>query len=163
MHLERYAFGIDPDSLEYEFYSEGPRGKVKKIIRFQRVSDDPPGYNLAFGDIDPETGQIDDFQITNNRDREKILNTVLNTVADFLEQYPDAMIIAQGSTPARTRLYQMKITAVYETLCERYYLYGLAGEQWELFTKNKPYNAIGIERKDHNFYYIHLQNNPHGS
>jgi len=30
--------------------------RSKKIVMFTKMQDDPPIYNLAFGDEDPETG-----------------------------------------------------------------------------------------------------------
>ena len=50
MDLERYPSFASTDYQEYEFYSEGPKGKVKKIVRYQKISEKPIVYNLAFGD-----------------------------------------------------------------------------------------------------------------
>lgn len=45
--------------------------------------------------------------ISNNHDTKKVLSTVARAVLDFLEQNPQAIVMARGSTPSRTRLYQM--------------------------------------------------------
>lgn len=44
-------------------------------------------YNLAFGDIDIDGG-IDDYNVTDNGDRNKILATVANAVDEFTRRYP---------------------------------------------------------------------------
>jgi hypothetical protein len=62
-------------------------------------------YNLAFGDKDHSTGEIDDKVISNNGDSEKVLATVVATVYAFTDKYPETWIYATGSTKARTRLY----------------------------------------------------------
>ena len=60
--------------METLFVSEGPNGKIEKIIQF--IETGIPGvYNLAFGNILPD-GSVDDFSKTNNKDRDKILATV---------------------------------------------------------------------------------------
>jgi hypothetical protein len=41
----------------YEFLSEGPKGTIKKVIRYQEV--EPGLYNLAFGDWDKENQHPD--------------------------------------------------------------------------------------------------------
>lgn len=66
MDLERYPSFASTDYQEYEFYSEGPKGKVKKIVRYQKISEKPIVYNLAFGDEDEVTGRINDTSGTNN-------------------------------------------------------------------------------------------------
>ncbi len=48
---------------DFEFYSEGPKGRIKKIVRFKKLDIDNV-YNLAFGDENPETGDIDDSVIS---------------------------------------------------------------------------------------------------
>jgi uncharacterized protein DUF6934 len=68
-------------------------------------------FNLGFGDLNKATGKIDDLAVTDNQDRKKVLATVAATLLEFTRQFPDAAVYATGSTPARTRLYQIGITA----------------------------------------------------
>src|SRR6185436_16152391 len=107
MHLTRYNCKTNPSFLDFEFISEGPKGNIKKIIRFTLI--DNFVYNLAFGDLDEFTGQINDLAITDNKDSRKVLATVAYAVYDFTSHYPGALVIAKGSTAARTRLYRMGI------------------------------------------------------
>src|SRR5476651_2083907 len=104
MNLPHYNYFTN-DFKEYEFYSIGPKGKIKKIVKFQKIQDEPLVYNLAFGDQDPETGLINDSIKTNNEDRDIVLATVANTINDFSDHYGNHYVYAIGSTPVRTRLY----------------------------------------------------------
>ena len=61
-------------------------------------------YNLGFGDYDESTNEINDLSITNKWDSLKGLPTVASSVYAFTEKYPNAWILATGSTTVRTRL-----------------------------------------------------------
>ena len=52
MNLDRYPF-FTSDYQDYEFFSEGPKGRIKKVVKFMKAQDDPIIFNLAFGDEDP--------------------------------------------------------------------------------------------------------------
>src|SRR5687768_11376181 len=103
MRLERYNFRWSLEFPQYEFDSIGPKGRIVKVVRFNRMDGSKNLYNLAFGDLDKSTGEIDDFVTSDNNDREKVLATVADTVIDFTLQKPDALIFATGSSGARTR------------------------------------------------------------
>ncbi len=107
MYLNRYPFKLTENFLNYEFYSDGPKGKIRKVIRFTDLGNNI--YNLGFGDFDELTQKASDTVITNNKDTRKILATVAATVYDFTERYPDAWVVAKGSTPSRKRLYRIGI------------------------------------------------------
>jgi hypothetical protein len=110
MNLGRYPFIQGTENLTYEFYSEGPRGIIKKVVHFERVKWYSGFlYNLAFGDWDETTESIDDKITSNNLDREKVLATVAAVAVHFMSENQNAILIAKGSTPARTRLYQIGI------------------------------------------------------
>ena len=109
MKLDRYEFKSGDKFLSYTFLSEGSKGKIQKLIQFSLVNQDALFFNLAFGDKNPETGEIDDVIITDNGDSEKVLATVVAAVYAFCDKFPKAWIYATGSTEARTWLYQMGI------------------------------------------------------
>ena len=102
-------------------------------------------FNLGFGDKNEETGLIDDFVVSNNRDREKVLATVASTALKFISQYPGYSIFAKGSTATRTRLYQIGISINIEKLNKKFYIYGFVNDKWELFNKNVNYEAFLVE------------------
>lgn len=50
MHLERYEYLTNKSFLDYEFYSEGPNGKIRKIIRYNlRNAKGVSYFNLGMG------------------------------------------------------------------------------------------------------------------
>ena len=73
MHLPRYLYKTNDSFLDYEFISDGPKGHIKKIIRFTQISISV--FNLGVGDLDEETGEISDITVTNNNDSRKVLAT----------------------------------------------------------------------------------------
>jgi|JI102314A2RNA_FD_contig_31_10028412_length_2441_multi_4_in_0_out_0_2 hypothetical protein len=148
MSLDRYDLTSSEDRLTYEFYSDGPKGEIKKVVQFTKLKSLANDiYNLGFGDFNKETGEVDDLTVSNNKDRDLILQTVASTVPFFLEKYPTAQITFNGSTEARTRLYLMQISKRLADLDESFQILGLKDEAWESFQKNGRYKAILVTRR----------------
>ena len=145
MHLSHYNYKTNESFLDFEFISEGPKGRIRKVVRFSVIQKDV--YNLGFGDLDEVSGEISDTTITNNKDSQKVLATVALVVNDFTFQYPTCYVFAMGSTPARTRLYRMGITNNWHTISKQFDVYGLKNNNWEPFTFRKDYDAFLIRRK----------------
>ena len=76
-----------------------------------------------------------------------MLSTVANTVIDFTNHYGDHDIYAKGSTPLRTRLYQIGISVLLEEISIYFYVYGLKDDNWHDFQKDVNYEAFLIKRK----------------
>ena len=146
MRLIKYQLKSGRELLSYEFTSEGPKGLIEKRIQFTLLNQEEV-YNLAFGDKDPITGEIDDLVVSNNGDSEKILSTVVSAVYAFCDKYPEACIFASGSTPARTRLYRIGIAKYFDDIKEDFEIYGQLEDNWELFEKGKEYVAFLAQRK----------------
>ncbi len=147
MNLERYVYFADNNYKNYEFYSIGPKGQIKKGVRFSKINDDPVIYNLAFGDISAETDRIDDAVISNNHDRDLVLATVANTIFDFTNHYGNHYIYATGSTTPRTRLYQIGIAGLSTEINKDFEVYGFVNGKWQIFQKNVNYEAFLVKRK----------------
>ncbi len=145
MQLPRYPYKTNAAFLDYEFISEGPKGSIKKVIRFTQI--DNAVFNLGFGDLDEETGEISDAIVTNNNDSRIVLATVAAAVHDFTVNYPNAVVIAKGSTHSRTRLYRMGITNHWKEISADFEVYGLKDADWELFAERRDYEAFLIHRK----------------
>jgi hypothetical protein len=145
MHLPRYHYKTNEAFLDYEFISEGPKGSIKKVIRFTQI--DNIVFNLGFGDLDEETGEISDTIVTNNNDSRIVLATVAATVHDFTIHYPKAIVVAKGSTHSRTRLYRMGITNHWNVISADFEVFGLKESNWELFEERRDYEAFLIHRK----------------
>lgn len=73
---------------------------------------------------------------------ETVLATVFQTFNQFFKQYPDCQIIFMGSTPARTRLYQIAINRELKKALEMFEIKGFTGEKFEPLTVNKSYIAF---------------------
>ena len=142
MNLAHYSCFSDNDFYTYKFFSEGPKGRIKKIIRYTKIGDDPVIYNLGFGDEDNITGEIDDQAISNNNDRNIVLATVAYTVNDFINHHPVNFLFAKGNTPVKTRLYQMCISSIIDEIKRDFELYGLRKRNWNRFTKNVNYDVF---------------------
>lgn len=146
MRVEKYHLKTSSKFKRYEFISEGPKGAIRKLIEFQEMNS-PNVYNLAFGDLNPETNDIDDLAISNNGDTEKVLGTVVSALYTFLDEYPDAYVYATGSTSTRTRLYRMGITKFYKQMKKDFYLYGQIGDDFVEFEIGTEYDGFLAVRK----------------
>lgn len=142
----RYHVNTSSDLLTFEFVSVGPKGGVTKVVRYTEI-DIKGFYNLGFGDKDPVTDYISDLTVTNNNDSQKVLATVAATLYTFTDNYPDATVIATGSTEVRTRLYRMGITNNFTEIERDFVVLGLTETIWEPFRKNVIYEAFLVRRK----------------
>lgn len=148
MSLDRYDLTSSHDRLSYEFYSDGPKGEIKKVVQFTKLKKyGDTIYNLGFGDYNDETSEVDDLTVSNNKDRDLVLQTVASTVPFFFEKYPDAQVAFNGSTEARTRLYVMEISKRLGDLDQGFDIQGLKDDGWESFRKNGRYMAILVTRR----------------
>jgi hypothetical protein len=145
MNFPKYPTIASNDHRMYLFYSNGPRGIVAKGVIYSQIGMNL--YNLAFGDWQQEGEKLDDFSRSNNGDRDKVLATVAFTAIDFTDNYPSAQIFAEGSTSARTRLYQMAISNNLLEIKLNFNILGSRNGSWEPFALNGNYEAFLIRRK----------------
>jgi hypothetical protein len=146
MKVEKYHLKSDNTFTYFEFISVGSKGAIRKIIEFQATSI-PNLYNLAFGDKDAVTGELDDLAISNNGDTQKVLGTVVAALYTFLDRNPEAIVYATGSTPTRTRLYRMGITKFYDEMQNDFYLHGRIGDKLYIFEAGIQYEGFIAQRK----------------
>lgn len=146
MQLPKYPLKAESTFTTFEFISEGPRGLIHKLIQFQPTNQEGL-YNLAFGDKNPQTGEVDDLAVSNNGDTDKVLATVVAALYAFFDQHPDAFVYATGSTTIRTRLYRMGITRFYEEVITDFDLYGQVADEFEAFVVGKEYDGFIAQRK----------------
>ena len=143
MAQEKYITLTDNKHILYEFLSEGPRGSILKVVFYNKLEENL--YNLSFGDWNDFLQMSDDKVRSNNHDRDKILATVASTVIDFIKHHPNAIILIKGSTPSRTRLYQIGISANWMEINNLFYIYGFCKGNWEAFEKGKNYQQFIIK------------------
>lgn len=149
MNLPKYKVIPNEIGDTYTFVSEGKKGMIYKIISFQEI--EKGLYNLGFGDMNPITKELDDKVVSNNGDTEKVLSSVVSAIYAFTEKFPEAWIYAEGSTPSRTRLYQMNIVKYFDLVEKDFELQCLLNQEWEDFRPNINYEAFVIKRKRVNY------------
>jgi hypothetical protein len=145
MNLQGYEVLADAAFEKYEFISVGVKGPIRKIVLFKQMGFHI--YNLSFGDWDESTGELNDTVRTNNGDRSKVLTTVAITIVDFLKNHPDCTVFAIGSTPSKSRLYQMELNAYWHTISMLYYIEGYINNNWEEFKPGKNYEAFTVRSR----------------
>jgi hypothetical protein len=141
---EKYDIIVSEDWLVYEFTSIGPKGLIPKVVIYQHL--EGKLYNLAFGDKDGTTGNLDDLVISDNKDTEIVLATVASTIFDFFENYHGTIVLAKGSTKSRTRLYRRHLAHLLEIIEQDFILLGELNGQVERFQKNKDYTSFLITK-----------------
>lgn len=149
MILPKYPLSSSDQLLTFEFESEGKLGRVSKLVAYQ-ATNLKGVYNLAFGDKNAETGQINDRVITDNRDRDKVLATVAATVYAFTDKYPDSWVYLTGSTKSRTRLYRMGISKFIDELDQDFEVYGQINDSWGNFRRDTEFEGFLVRRKQIN-------------
>lgn len=146
MKLPKYPLASSDKMMTFEFVSQGNKGLIHKLVKYQPTNLKDV-YNIAFGDKDTETGEIDDTAISNNGDSEKVLATVVATVYAFTDKYPNSYVYATGSTKARTRLYRMGISKFLQEVTDDFEIYGEINDSWEEFQLNVDYEGFLVRRK----------------
>ena len=132
--------------MSYEFVSEGPKGHITKLVKYTK--DELTGlYNLGFGDKLGDEDDFDDKIVTNNGDTIKVLATVVATLYDFTNKYPNAIITAKGSTLSRTRFYRMGITNAFDEINKDFHVFGYLNGHWHNFERNQDYFAFSPARR----------------
>jgi len=147
VNLPKYPLSSSDNMMTFEFISEGPKGLIHKLVKFQPTNLKEV-YNIAFGDKDHSTGNIDDMVISNNGDSEKVLASVVSTIYAFTDKFPDTWIYATGSTKSRTRLYRMGITKFLSETEENFEVLGERNDEWETFRKDVEYESFLVRRKN---------------
>lgn len=142
MDRPSYGFEYSPAYKLYSFISEGDKGSITKLVQFQFVEDNT--FNLAFGDWNEDLGGIDDMVVTDNGDMEKVLATIIQITAKFLMSNHRSSVQFTGSTPVRTRLYQIIVSTNYESISLQFEVWGYLNGIWYRFEKNVNYEAFLI-------------------
>lgn len=146
MNYEAYTnLKISDDFSIVDFISSGAKGNVAKRILIT-PTEITGIYNLAFGDL-TEDNEIDDYCISGNGDRNKVLGTVVDVVKAYTQRYPDRYVFFKGSTKERTRLYRMAIGINIELFSAEFEIYSYVNEALMPFEKNSEVTAFLVKRK----------------
>jgi len=149
MNYAQYPVRADSTLLHYEFESEGPNGKIRKVISYNlQNAHGKSFFNLAFGDQKTDSEKVSHSSVSNNGDRDKILKTVAYSIMEVTGHFPDIPILVIGSTPARTRLYQMAIALNLSEIEETLEIWGFKNDDWEPFEKGEKYEGFLVKKRE---------------
>ena len=130
-----YAFTTHSTETSFAFISEGPRGRLPKLVTFEPTDVESVfTVGLFTGtavERDPERHQRDR---TDNGDARRVVDTVIAAIDRFLDRFPDRWVTYDGYfggrfDPVRMRLYRMAITANLAYLQTRVTMYGILPDE----------------------------------
>ncbi|WP_440135636.1 DUF6934 family protein [Chitinophaga sancti] len=150
MSTETYPYVKANVFAQFKFKSIGPNGTIKKMVTYEMVGtldEGIPLFNPGFGDYKESEQHYSDLSISNNDDKQKVLATIASTALDFTEPYEKIAIHAVGSTPSRTRLYQMGINAFKREIESRFKILGYKNNRWREFKAGVNYEAFLVIKK----------------
>lgn len=142
MDRPHYLFESTVSGRLYSFVSKGRHGEIEKRVQFSRM--DEGVFNLGFGDWDENQRRIDDQAISDNGDMELVLATVVKIACVFVSRNKGARIFLTGSTPARTRLYQVLINTNLDIINSKFEVKGYRDGRWHQFEKNVNYESFTV-------------------
>lgn len=144
MHTQSYEYLSDSSCRIFRFTSSGRRN-IDKIVVFNSI--EPPGcYSLLLGDLAGD-GSIDVSGKSNNGDAEIVLSTVAKIIDCFLSQYQGSKIYFEGSTSARTRLYQIAIAKQLPDLITSFNIQGFDNGELRDFQPGRSYQGFVVSRR----------------
>jgi hypothetical protein len=149
MKLATYEISLLQKDI-YWFVSTGKQGDIYKGVLFQDISsaENPYRFNLAMGDINLKTGYIEFDELSGNGDARKVFATIGDIVREYTEMYPEREIFVSGNTDDKRRSYSFMTSWYLEEIRVEFDVWGAdQGGEFELFKKDKVYDAILVRRK----------------
>jgi len=101
---------------------------------------------LALLDYNPITHEFSDISVTDNGDMPEVIATVITILERFLNANPGQKIYFEGSTPTRTRLYQIAIAQVFDRESDLS-IEGYKNDQWVEFEPNIGFEGFLVKKK----------------
>jgi len=123
-----------------------------KEVYFEKVDENT--YNLALGDIDPDTGEVDYEADSRNGDTEKVFATVAEIISDFAFGLPNHWIYISGNRDYKTKAYRMALNRFLDELSTDFEIKGLIGDidsdviLEEDYIKNKEYLGFLVRKRN---------------
>lgn len=118
---------------------------MDKIVLFVPTAI-PDSYTVILGDLQND-GSVDVVGTSGNGNTELILATVAKAIAFFLSDHPEAEVLIEGSTQARTRLYQIAIVRELRDIGSYFDIYGLTTDGYEVFQQGRSYLSFTVSIK----------------
>lgn len=129
----------------FEFLSIGPKGIIPKRVAFIPTEYESV-YNLTFGDVNVY-GEINDYSISDNGDRNKVLATLVHVMEIYLRRFPERWVYFTGSTGERTRLYRMVVSINFDELKDKFDIFAIIEGEVLPFRKNMHLDGILVRIK----------------
>lgn len=147
MNEPSYPFKRLDDRLTFGFESISQEKTIKKLIEFRLLDTSSELYNLALMDI-LSNGEVSDMIVSNNQDMPKVLATVFQSISLFFKEKSNAKVLIQGSTPSRTRLYQIAIGKYHAELELIYNIWGFRGTDIQRFELGYNFEGFIVSTKN---------------
>jgi hypothetical protein len=146
MKLDKYEISLLQKDA-YWFVSSGKLGDIYKAVFFQPLPHHNR-YNLAMGDINLRTGEIEFDELSGNGDARKVFATIGDIVNEYTKSYPDRVIFVAGNTEDKKRSYSFMTGWYLDEILIDFNVWGAdAGGELKSFEKDKTYDAILVKRK----------------
>ena len=130
----------------YWFVSTGSRGDIYKAVLFQPLPE-PHRFNLALGDINLQTLEIEFEELSANGDARKVFATIAEIVKEYTARHPQREIFVAGNTDDKKRIYSFLTAWYLNEIREDFRVWGaFSGEDFEPFEKDKVYYSILVKR-----------------
>lgn len=142
---QAYPVTFDVENARFRFQSIGKRGVFDKVVEFIQIA--PGIHNLALLDYDPLTHEFSDISVTDNGDMPEVIATVITIIHSFIDSTPDQKVYFEGSSAARTRLYQIAISQVFDPVESDLSIEGYKDGQWVDFEPNIRFEGFLVKKK----------------
>jgi hypothetical protein len=140
MITDTYKLYTNNKATFFFFNSIGENGTIPKAILITHDSQNK--WNLAFGDV--IDNDFSDSSISNNNDVAKVMGTVAKAAMDFLEKYPDRVILIRPVDLKRKRLYNVVFQRRHIELEEKFQILGKRKGRWSKYSSDLSYEKFQI-------------------
>lgn len=130
--------------FRYEFVSKSLEREINKAVVFSERENGV--YNMALVDV-LDDGSFSDTVVSNNGDFRAVMATVYKILVDFLNTYPNNVVLFYGNDEKRHRLYRIILSREIVQLRENLQIYGLNGGLIDEFYPNVDYEYYFITKK----------------
>lgn len=142
------TLSLDSQKVQFEFTSIGSKGRIEKVIEFNRL--DINRWNLGFGDV--KDNDWTDNVVSNNDDWRLVLQTVANAIHLFFDNFPDDEILIVPLDHQRKLLYNRIFQQKWHEIDSIFRVKAVAATEtipkFENYTPSKLFNYFVISRKN---------------
>ena len=150
MNAAFYDSLLNGQHVMFWFTSAGKESIIKAILF--RSTCESGTDEMLLGDLNPD-GSIDVEMRSNNGDTEKVLSIAAKSIAFFLSDHLEAIVVIEASSVSRMRLYQIAIGKEMGDLGKYLDVYGFDGESLEAFRSGKNYKKFIVSLRNCQFNY----------